>query len=163
MKTRFVFLIGMIAFILLVGVIEANAQSSIVIGNDTIAQVTDLNAEKIIDKYVAQTGDAINEILASVKSNFTDEAEFVWESYIKMYKLNFYVALLILGLGLILLLCSFIMYWVTNWDWNEGPGVLFVVAIIVILGGAIATIACVPYLLVPEVYVIQDLLGLVKG
>ena len=164
MKTRFVFLIGTVFIMLLfaIGTIKSNAQSSIVVNGETIEQVTDTDLEKVVDKYIAQTGDAINEILASVKTNFTDEAEFVWKSYIKMYKLNFFIALSIFGLGVILLLGAFIMYWVTDWDWDEGPGVLLVVSIVIMLGGTIASIACIPYLLVPEVYVIQDLLGLVR-
>ena len=141
---------------------------TLILGEDTVrvemldGYVTDGNFEKLFDKYTEKTAEGINSFLKSVQENFTDEAEFVWDSYIKRYQLNFYIALLIAGLGVFLFLCSLIMYWVTDWDMDEGPGVLTVVGLIVFLGGAIATVACLPYLLTPEYYVLQDLLGILK-
>jgi hypothetical protein len=160
MKQRFFFIVSLIVIIVIGGLVEANAQE-IVVNGDTIAQVTDTNFEAIFDKYTAKTGDAINNLIASVQANLTDEAQFVWKTYVMRYKVNWFsrasgaaFALFLFGLGMI---------GMNKWKWDEDASLwLSVPSMIIFIVMVIWSLSTLDHLLVPEYQVIQDLIGIIK-
>lgn len=161
MKQRFVFIVSLIVMVLTIGLVEANAQE-LVINGDTIAQVTGTNAEALIDKYVAQTGDAINSFLVSVQENFTDEAEFVWTTLVKHYKVGFFISLLFTAISILLLLFGVMLDKVYDFDWDDGVGFCMIVGAIMLIGSLIAVGCTLGKFLVPEYHAIKDLVYIIK-
>ena len=184
MKQRFVFLVAMTAFVIISGLISsATAQDNtskfqygieapyIVLNGDTLVSkssikaelVTDTQFEKIADKYLAKTSEGINDLLVRIQTELSEEAHFAWEIYCKRYRANFWIALGVIGLGLIIIIGGLLYYaFAKNIDWDEGPNVIIIAGLIVIVGAAIATLVNLPYLITPEYYVVQDLLGIIK-
>jgi len=181
MKQRLIFLVGLIAFILCVGVIESRAQS-IVVAGDTIVQVTDSNFEAIFDKYTAKAGDGINKLLSSVKENFTDEAEMVWALYVKKYQIPFFIGLIIAIFSIIILAPAVILYSKakeTSLEYNGNKNnyynkewydfsfgiwaiILWIISGTLLISGIITMLVNMSMLIIPEYYVIQDLISIIK-
>lgn len=170
MKQRLVIIIGMILFALTIGVIDTNAQE-IVVNGDTIAQVTDTEFEALFDKYTAKASTALTGLVSSVKDNLTDEAQFVWGMYVKVYKMKWFLTLGLCLFGLVLFSLGFPAWTFAKKNDDYSPsdtpqGVVAIAAWIIgafmFLICAIVSIANITYLIVPEYHVIQDLIGLVK-
>ena len=150
---------------------------TLILGGDTVrienidGYVTDGNFEKLFDKYTEKTAEGINSLLKSVKENFTDEAEFVWQTYIKRYKIDFIISLGTVALSFILVIIAFLLWTLAGkkdeYDPEETTAGVFSIGLWILGGvafitGVIAAAANFSKFMVPEFYVLQDLLGILK-
>ncbi len=138
--------------------------------------VTDTDFEKLFDKYTAKAGAGINNLLKSVQENFTDEAEFVWRTYLMKYKVKWFSQFAVFVFALLIFISGFPMYKQhlkqdpnSSYSHNLDDTAAGVGAMIFWgIGGFLSVlmfIFCVTdlsYLIVPEYHVIQDLLGILR-